>query len=420
MPVLGLVAFLPLLVTAEVQIATGIGAEARVGEIPRVAGTGSTAFVSTIVTPAATVLRLDRRSELSLHYEPRMLWRDPPEFQVRPLLFHSLVLAHRHRLARTAEWKLQLAASYGEVDYVALGQLLSTQTTIPRTNRIFASENQASGTWQVDRRTRLELGARLTYRRFLDAPANAASADPASVPTLVAQNTLRLIPQMTRHLTRQERLGVSSELALYALTSNATADGPTGFSALVWQPQLGWNEQGPSHSLWARAGISVAGRLVESTPARSWTPVWPVGELGLAWLLHHARDLELRGELTVASIWYLEPVLVAGLPRGLANASLEANIGRKWQTSLYARFSTDVTQAPMVGTPNETLLTAGLPVRFQISPSWLLEAGGRYTQRAPHIAAPNFSFRDRELYGYLKIAFLFRESLNGTRSPTPR
>jgi hypothetical protein len=412
------VAFLPLFVAADVQLAAGARVEARAGEMPLYAGAGSSGFVTAIVTPTAGILLNDQRSESSVFYAPRLLWRDPPPLQARPLVFHSFVLTLHHRLTRRAELRLQLGGSYGDVDYVALGQLLSSQTTIPSTTRLVAFDSQASLLWQADRRTRLELGFKSMYRRFLNNVGSAASAVPATIPTLLAQNVLRLEPQATRYVTRQDRLGISSELAYYALTSSATSEGSTRLSALAWQPQIFWNNQGRSQLLWLRAGVAVAGRLGEAGISQSWTPLWPVGELGVAWLLREARGLEIRGELTAASVWYLEPVLVAGIPRGLLTASLDAHIGRRWRATLFGQFSTDLTQNALIGTPNETLLIAGLPVRVRLSLSWFLEAGARYVERAPHLSASDFAFRDRELYGYARLAFLFHESLDQTRPRT--
>lgn len=412
----GLVALLPLLVAGEVEVSVGTAAEARAGVSPLFAGTESARFVAAFVIPTLATLYRDETSESSAQYAPRLFWRDPPELERRPLVLHSWNLAHRARPTRRSEWRLALSGSYGDVDYAALGQLLATQTSLTQTRRIFLVTSSLAGAWQADRRTRLELGLQYLYRRLYGAvPDSSTGSGLPARPVLPEQHILDLAPGMERRVAGSESVSVYSGVVFYA-TRYMAADGGAAYSStLAWQPSVLWRASGRSHQGWARAGIAVAQRLTDSGGAQAWTAISPVGDLGLVWLLHRLRDFEMRSEMSVASSWYYDPVLQAGLPRGLARATVGIRYARRWRADLVARFSTDLTRQPLPGDPDETLLGVSLPVRFQISPEWSLEAGVRWSERAPHLRAANFGLRNHELFGYASLGFTFREGFVSLR-----
>lgn len=410
----GLVALVPLLAAGEVEVSVGTAAETRAGVSPLYSGTESTRFVAAFVIPTLAMLHRDATGESSAQYAPRLFWRNPPGLQRRPLVLHSWSLAHRVRPTRRSEWRLSLNGTYGDVDYAALGQLLATQTALTQTSRILALAGSAVGAWQADRRTRLELNLQYQYRRsFGAAPTSSTGSGLLSV--LPEQHILDLAPGMARRVARSESVSVSSGVVFYA-TKYAAAGGDTAyFSTLVWQPSVLWRDSGKSHQGWARAGIAVASRLTDSGGAQAWRSISPVGDVGLIWLLHRLRDFEVHSAMSASSTWYYDSVLDAGIPRGLASASVGIRYARRWQADLLARFSTDLTRQPLPGDPDETLLGVSLPVRFQVSPEWSLEAGVRWSERAPHLRAANFGLRNHELYGYASLGFTFREGLVSLR-----
>jgi hypothetical protein len=416
-PLPGLAALLPLLVAGEVEVSAGASAELRAGVSPYYAGAESARFAAAFVIPTLAVQHRDLTSESFVQYLPRLFWRDPPGLARRPLVLHTWNLAHRARPTRRGEWRLQLDGTYGDVDYSALGQLLTTQTAITQTRRILVLAGSAGGAWQADRRTRLELDLRYQYRKsYGEFAAGSASSSPTLLPE---QHSLTLEPRTTTRTSRTEQVSVQSWVVLY-VAKRSTADGGTAyFSTLVWQPQVQWRATGRSHEASARAGVAVAPRLSDSGGTQAWMSLWPVGELGLSWLLHRVRDLEVRSELLASSSWYYDSVLDAGIPRGAASASVGARRVRGWQANLVASFSTNLTRQPLAGNPDETMMAVLLSARFPITPEWSLEAGLRWSERAPHLQAAGFALRNHEFYGYARLVFLFREGLVGMR-PQPQ
>ena len=159
------------------------------------------------------------------------------------------------------------------------------------------------------------------------------------------------------------------------------------------------------------AGVVIAHLFGDSGTGQSFVPFAPIGGLRLASLLHRSRDLNLRSDLSGVVSWYLDPVLGTGLPRGEGSARIEASWGRRWSAELNGTFMTNLTRHPLAGDPDETLVTARLPVRFQASRNCLLEAGARYSERAPHLLQTGFAWRARESFVYLTLNVVDRVSL---------
>jgi hypothetical protein len=55
----------------------------------------------------------------------------------------------------------------------------------------------------------------------------------------------------------------------------------------------------------------------------------------------------------------------------------------------------------MPGTPDETFISAAVPVRHRVTTHLLMEMGVRYSDRGPHLGADDFKFHQRELWVYL-------------------
>ena len=145
---------------------------------------------------------------------------------------------------------------------------------------------------------------------------------------------------------------------------------------------------------------------------QSFAPVAPIGGVRLASLLYQARDLRVRGDLSGAVSWYLDPMLRTGVPRGQGNAGVLADLGTRWTAELSGMVATNLTRQPLPGDPrpDETMFMARLPIRFHASRHFVLEAGARYSERAPHLSAPEFSWHGRESYAYVMLAVIERAS----------
>jgi hypothetical protein len=144
---------------------------------------------------------------------------------------------------------------------------------------------------------------------------------------------------------------------------------------------------------------------------QSFSPIAPIGGARLVSLLYQSRDVKVRGDVSGAVSWNLDPVLRTGVPRGQGNAAIGAAFGPLWSAELSGMVSTNLTRDALPGNPDETMFMARLPVRFQASRHFVLEAGARYSDRAPHLSAPGFSWHGRESLAYVMLAVVERASL---------
>jgi hypothetical protein len=78
-------------------------------------------------------------------------------------------------------------------------------------------------------------------------------------------------------------------------------------------------------------------------------------------------------------------------------ARIEAALGRRWRAELFGTVRTSLTRHALAGDPDETMVVARL--------------GARYTERAPHLSVPGFSWCERESYFYVAVAVAARASL---------
>jgi hypothetical protein len=146
-----------------------------------------------------------------------------------------------------------------------------------------------------------------------------------------------------------------------------------------------------------------------------------------------SKGFKLSSELGMSTTFFVDPTLGKGRLRGQANGRLRATFSREWSASLEAMFVTSLMKHPltqgdpstsmasgsMIRYPYETQLMLVLPVRWQPSADFSMEAGARFTERGPHLAAPSFSLGERESWIYLlaTLGFDFTRSRPGS---TPR
>ena len=413
MPAAGPVAIFALLFAAgDLQVGAGAQAELRAGQTPLLAGQSPSNFFMALLTADADLYWATAEGESSLRYAPRLLWRDPsPNDQIAPLVLHVFAGRHRARLDRRTELVLQADGSFGEVDYAYLGQSLPQQAALPATTSMLNLQGRATLAWRASRRTSLQAGFSLLNWRTLDSTTGAASG----ATSLPVQTKLAFEPQLSYVLSRRDKLVVRADLTYNIVQDSVAGQGQTsasGFSALVWQPQVAWqHELTRRHRLELQAGVIIAHPFADPCTMQSFAPVAPIGAARLASLLYQARDLRVRGDLSGAASWYLDPVLRTGVPRGQANAGVLADLGTRWTAELSGMVSTNLTRQPLPGNPDETIFMARLPVRFQASRHLVLEAGARYSERAPHLSAPQFAWHGRESIGYVMFTVIERTSL---------
>ena len=417
MPAAGPVAIFALLFAAgDLQVGAGAQAELRAGQAPLLSGESPSTFLMALLTADADLYWTTAQGESSLRYAPRLLWRDPsPNDQIRPLVLHVFGFNYRDRPNRRTELVLQADGSYGEVDYAYLGQALPGQATLPAATRILSLQGSARLAWRASRRTSLQAGLSLLNWRTLDsttAPTTGAASGATSLPE---QTRLGFEPQLSYALSRRNTLLLRADLT-YNIVQASNASGSlasaSGFSALAWQPQVAWrSELNRRHRLELQAGVVIARLFADPCTTNSFTPVAPIGGARLASLLYQSRSLGVRGDLSGAASWNLDPVLRTGVLRGQGNTSVGAALGPRWRAELSGMVSTNLTRHPLPGDPDETMFMARLPFRFQASRHFVLEVGARYSERAQHLSAPKFSWHGRESFVYVMLTVVERASL---------
>ena len=99
------------------------------------------------------------------------------------------------------------------------------------------------------------------------------------------------------------------------------------------------------------------------------------------------------------------------VPRGTAYAASRSG-SRRWTAALQAVFGTNLSGQPLDAgpagpllaiTPDETAASVALPIRHRASDNLILEFGGRWSDRGPHLSASNFAFHQRELWAYVML-----------------
>ena len=417
MPAAGPVAIFALLFAAgDLQVGAGAQAELRAGQTPLLAGQSPSNFFMALLTADADLYWATAEGESSLRYAPRLLWRDPsPNDQIAPLILHVFGASHRDRLTRRIELVLQADGSFGEVDYAYLGQTLPGQAALPTASRILSLLGSARVAWRASRRTSLQAGLSLLNWRTLDSTTAPTTAAASGTTLLPVQTRLAFLPQLSYLLSRRDTLVVHADLT-YNIVQGSSAGGSltsaSGFSALAWQPQLAWqHELGRRDRLELQAGVVIAHMFADPCTTQSFAPIAPIGGARLASLLYQSRDVKVRGDVSGAVSWNLDPVLRTGVPRGQGNAGIGAAFGPLWSAELSGMVSTNLTRDALPGDPDETMFMARLPVRFQASRHFVLEAGARYSDRAPHLSAPGFSWHGRESLAYVMLAVVERASL---------
>jgi hypothetical protein len=416
----------------------GAVVEARGGQAPLLPGEAPRAAVASVVTPAA-MLELDNPgTTFQLQYRPRLFWRYPNiSDETRPLVWHTLEATFIDRLSHTLEWRARGSGSVGELDYSALRTIVGPgQSALPQVTRYLQSEAGTQVLWQPSRAWRLDQTLSGLYRRPLDSTALPAVTPAPGLPTDGApppppEATAAPAAEAPHFVLPREAVVDWLARAAYSVTARGQLvlfedlsyhDLSTGMRILAFIPALGWRQTfGSMHALTALGGAAITPQLhAGRTGAPAPSLVSPVGDL--AWDTRAEGALDDRGfelHLELAVDWYLDPVLERGSPRGRALASVGRPIGRDWLVRLDGGFATELTAEPYPGEPDQTVVSAAVPVRYRVSPQLAVEAGVRYSNRGPHLAAPDFKLHQREIWGFVSITALALPPPTATRTPPP-
>jgi hypothetical protein len=407
------------LIQAETQFEAGGRIEGRVGQAPSVIPTnaananilGDRGQVMVAATPTLSLRLLDEVDDLRANSATRILWRPIPLYASRPLFLETIDANHTKRVSKRSRIQLTLRGSYGEEDYTSLQLQLPTQPALPAAATVFSIQGSVNDSWRASRRTTLTLQLGLVHRQTLDGQTGSSGAAGSSptIVTIPTQTTITAVPGLTHALSRRSNLEVSapvSDTDVQAISSGtARID---ALNVLTVQPQVAIRgELTRHHQLRLAAGFSHATALRQTNTSLSGYPT-PLLQIDLHSLLQQTRTAVVRSTLSAATISVVDPILGVVVWRGTAQARLDADLRRRWTVGARLAFSTDLgkpLQAVDGYAPDETVISADLPVRYRWSNQWSAEFGGRYIERGPHLMASNFTWRsgERELWLYLTL-----------------
>jgi hypothetical protein len=419
------------LIQAEAQFEAGARIESRVGQAPSLTSSNQAVppeqtQVMVVATPLLRLRWIDGIDDLHVDSATRILWRPVPLFDSRPLFLETLGATHLRRPSRRSQLQLNVRASYGEQDYTSLQQQLPNQPSLPLAMTMLMVDATADASRHSSRRTTLTLQLGAMHSRSFDT--QGVSSGTTGTFALPTQTTVTAAPGLTYALARRSTLNAlvsiidtDSQGILY--TSGQTGQGQTGeLNALSIQPQVGVRQElTRQHQLHLAVGFAYTVALRQTdAPNLTRYPV-PLLQLDLNSVLLRARTTIVRSTLGAGTTAFVDPVFGVAVTRGLAQASVDAQLG-PWSVGARCAFSTDLFgRLPTIGgstpgetIPDETFVTAEIPVRYRASRHLIVEFGGRYTERAPYLGAPGFAWHYRELWLYLSLTTFSRPS--STRS----
>ena len=417
-----------LFVLAQVQVGVEVMSEARGGHAPLLSGEAPRGGVAATLRPGAEVrLRLLGDSHLSLQYAPVLNWRYPNELgSSRPLVLHTAAITASSAVNPQTNLGARASVSAGEADYAALPRLLgTTQGALPEVLELLVASAAVNGERVISPRWRLRAELVYTHRRALNQP-EPPVPDPGLPPGAVApldlglvrQNVVHLQPTVTHRLTMRDEFMLESGLTWESLGSD--------IELYRVQPRAGWRRRlSPGQELRLLAGVAYTHETGTRLASGQLNDISPVAEVSHRGVLLRTIGFDLAGTFGLQLEHYVDPVLATAGPRALASAELSALLGQNWRVGVEALFGTGMQGDPLPGEPDETFVALSLPVRHRASPYLILEAGVRYSDRAPHLAADSFDFHQREIWLYFGVTATtfplggFRPEFTGTDTPAP-
>lgn len=447
------------LIRAETQLDIGGRIETMAGQAPTgiaVNSSGQTVpyeqgQLAVIATPELSLRYLSETDDCLATSSTRMLWRPVPLPHQRPLFLEMVDVSELGLLGKRTRWRLSLHGSYGEEDYTMLSQQFLSQPSLPTslTAALVTTNDELS--WRASRRTDLVLQLQGIFRRSIDvptAPPGQAATLPgqtASVPTTTAPSAYGYAfpPQLTGELDPGIRHLLSRTTTLEAfiglMDTDIGAMPPiTHLNVLSLEPQLGVRYAlTRHHQLHLSAGLAYTIALAKSPQAPAWAPVYPLVQVELTSRWRQAREVEWRSYLGVETDAFTDPVLGTEVLRGTAQARVDLGFGPHWGVGATAVFATDLSsplQDPGTSSTalvqagaspplplDETVVTAEVPFYYRRPNHYLVELGGRFTQRAPNLRSPEFAWRsdDRELWVFLRFSTLTAQVPRRPRPAAP-
>jgi hypothetical protein len=411
------------LIQANTAVDAGARLETRAGEMPLLYGNESQGLFITSFTPSLGLSIQTKQTRFQTNYAPRLLWSVPnAKDGVTPFLLQTFTLTNAYLPTRRSEWHMSLAVRYGEEDTVALAQLLPGQASLPSSMRMLSVEAATGGSWRATRRASLSLQLTALHRRPLD------TQDTPTILTLGTQTTLTTAPSFLYALTRHSRLDVSIPVSYLDFSDGRSSnDKGIAFQTLIFQPQVSWTSDfSRRNSLRLGGGVSYADMITSLNNNQAFKAVTPMIRMALGSILVSHRSLVLRSDLSAEVNWYLDPVLGTIVPRAPLGARLNAAMGPHWSAGAFVNFTTNVTWEPMNptqpnatrngGYPDETLFSAGIPVRYLWSNQLIIELSGRVALRGPHLRVPSkdFGWGQTEYWGTLTVSVADRFRLGSS------
>jgi hypothetical protein len=396
---------------AELAPVVELGTEAGAGEAPLTAGAAPRPGVATSLRPAAELRLGGRETFFTFRYGPTLTFRRPKLIAAdRPLLLHTMAAAGTVAAARTVTLALTSSLSVGEADYRALPGLLGdSQSALPDAQELLI----AGAALQVTK----QFGARLTGGAFLDVyhrrtlDERPAAGDRLAIgQALPRQTGISVAPRLTARLSARDL----AEASLGFTRENREPD----LAFLVLSPRLLWQRQlARTRTLSLLGGLAytrISGDRPGQTTFSRAGAVWPVAAARLEGPLARGPSSALIGSFDLGMDSVIDPVLDRVGPRGNARGRLSLTVSPPWQLVASGGFSTSLRSEPapvasiVARPPDETRAAAEVRLRHRLSPHLVLEAQGRWSDRAPHLTHDQLQFRQRELWFSLAATYRSR------------
>jgi hypothetical protein len=422
-------------IQANTQLEAGARIETRVGEAPTgtqqvtsgqtgqaVTVAAEQAQVMVVATPSLRLHWLADIDDLQADSSSRILWRPVPLLHSRPLFLETFGVTHIRRPSGRSSWRLDLRGTYGEQDYTSLSQQFANQPALPLSTTMFMVNGTAETLWRSSRRSTLTFQLGAVHRQSLDGQTTAGEASATTFFTpLPTQTTVTATPALLFALTRHSVVQASVPVSDYDIQKIVQPTSQTGqLNVVSVQPQLNLLEElTRRHQLHLLAGFTYAAVLHGPNTDLGYH-FTPLTQVDLNSHLYRARTSAVDSSVGAGTSYYVDPVLGRGVWRGIAQASVNAQMGFHWSAGARVAFSTDITAPAVAGGPpvDGTLAAADFSVRYRWPNLLVAEFGGRFSERAPRLSSPDFTWHERELWAFLSLYAATRVSWTTARSPS--
>jgi hypothetical protein len=369
-----------------------VRAEVAVGYAPVEYGGRTRATTTYTLSPMVGWWIGSHTRSLLLAYTPRLMLRRPNRVGVdRPLIMHGANADYAERLSRQVQLTSQLAWAYGETDYLSLEEALGpTQTTVPRVTLI--KTTQVSG--------QVGLSQAYTPRNRREIGLGASRFQPKGV-------------QARRVLSAQTSMNGSwteSYLMSRRDTGSLTLGGGyTRFSGGILRTRrryvfesarAGWERRLSQEGSLAVGAGAYAVQMTGGV--RSW---FPAADASLTDSLGRVGELRVTGHASAATEATPDNVLGRLRPMLSLGAGATATSMEGWAVGLSVSGATAATLEPLEPGQSESVMSAAVPLSYELSQEFVLEAGARATALASHWAARHRHTTDTQAWLYVALTW---------------